>query len=157
MNSVPFLQDRRHIVTLIAALATEKTRVHAGSISAESSVWRYRQQTSIAFNNKTEGGFALDYEPRIAIGDLSSKPKVQKYHTLPEWRDLWSERFDWVVGYEGNNLVSCVATRPKKVSAADLKAAIEFEFDVPYPDGTRMGLAKMAKDAFETRKKKLAS
>lgn len=158
MNSVPFLQDRRHIVTLIAALSTEETSVHAGSVSANHE--RFFRQTGpsvVCGIDRSSGGFALDYEPRVIIGELSGKPKVQKFHTLAEWRELWAERFDWVVPYDSSGYVCCVAERPKKVPAADLKAAIEFEFDVPYPDGTRMGMVKLAKEAFATRKKVLNS
>ena len=154
MNSVPFLQDRRHIVTLIAALSTEETRVHAGSVSANHE--RFFRQTGpqvICGIDRSSGGFALDYEPRIIIGELSGKPKVQKFHTPAEWRELWAERFEYVDPYNGTNYVSCVAKRPLKISAADLTAAIEFEFDVPYPNGTRMGMVKEAKAAFAARKK----
>ena len=34
---------------------------------------------------------------------------------------------------------------------ARLRAAIEFEFDLPYPDGTRMDLVKCAMDSFSQR------
>lgn len=154
MNSVPFIQDRRHIVTLIAALATDETRVHAGSVSANHErFFRASGPSVVCGIDRSSGGFALDYEPRIVIGELSGKPKVQKFHTLAEWRELWAERFEWVEPYDSSGYVSCVAKRPKKISAADLKAAIEFEFDLPYPDGTRMGMAKAAKEAFAARKK----
>lgn len=157
MNSVPFIQDRRHIVNIIASLATEETTVHAGAISATSSSWRYQNETLIAHSNNKAGQFTLDYEPRVTIGELSGKPKVQKFHTLAEWRELWSEGFERVEIFETSELVMAKAKRPKKVSAADLKAALEFEFDVPYPDGKSLGLVKEAKAAWATRKKELDS
>ena len=49
-----------------------------------------------------------------------------------------------------NNInATCAAARP--VDAARLRAAIAFEFDLPYPDGTRMDLVKSAMDSFSKR------
>ena len=42
------------------------------------------------------------------------------------------------------------ATEPK-VDPAALAAALDFEFELPYPDGTRMGLSGRAREAFEHR------
>ena len=39
----------------------------------------------------------------------------------------------------------------KTLEPGKLRAAVEFEFNLPYPDGTRMGLAKEAIAAFEKR------
>jgi hypothetical protein len=158
MNSVPFEQDRLHIVNLIAALSTERTAVHASSVSVKSA--RYEGATTgniIDGGDTMSAGFRLDYEDNITVSDVSSKPKVQKFHTQNEWELLWRRGFSRVDGYYPTGLVAVVARKPKPVSAADLKAAIEFEFDVAYPDGTRMGLVKAAKEAFAARKKTLKS
>ena len=42
------------------------------------------------------------------------------------------------------------ATEPK-VNLQDLGEALDFEFDLPYPDGTTMGLSSRAREAFEKR------
>lgn len=34
---------------------------------------------------------------------------------------------------------------------AALAAALDFEFELPYPDGSRMGLSQRAREAFEHR------
>ena len=38
-----------------------------------------------------------------------------------------------------------------EIDPAALAAALDFEFELPYPDGTRMGLSQRARDAFEHR------
>jgi len=37
------------------------------------------------------------------------------------------------------------------VDPAALAAALDFEFELPYPDGSRMGLSQRAREAFEHR------
>ena len=44
---------------------------------------------------------------------------------------------------------ACASALP--VDKDKLRAAIEFEFDLPYPDGTRMDLVKSAMDSFSKR------
>ena len=38
-----------------------------------------------------------------------------------------------------------------KIDPAALAAALDFEFELPYPDGSRMGLSKRAREVFEHR------
>ena len=42
------------------------------------------------------------------------------------------------------------ATKPM-VDTARLAEALDFEFDLPYPDGTTLGLAERARKVFEKR------
>ena len=42
------------------------------------------------------------------------------------------------------------ATKPK-LDLEKLGEALEFEFNLPYPDGTTMGLSERARQAFEKR------
>jgi hypothetical protein len=51
--------------------------------------------------------------------------------------------------FSNNINAACASALP--VDPARLRAAIEFEFNLPYPDGTRMDLAKCAMDAFSQR------
>lgn len=152
LNSVPFLEDRRHIVTLLAALCGPKTAVHPTAVSTVSSRFaNHKAKAKAKAQDFTALGFELDYERNVILGELTGKPKVQKYHTLPEWRDLFLERFASVDAYmaQDETLVACVARKPLPIPAKDLRAAIEFEFDVPYPDGSRMGLVDEAVAAFQ--------
>lgn len=155
MNSVPFLQDRLHIVTLLAALCAAKTKVYVAAISTKAP--RYIVHTGTTYQSSRFAqslAFKLNYEPGVVIGDFmsSSLPKVQKFHTPREWHELWSTRFSWVHAREGAaDLVIATCKRPKPIVPADLRAAIEYEFDLPYPDGTRMGLVDEALAAFSNR------
>ena len=152
LNSVPFREDREHIAVLCAALCRPFTKVYACASSAGESGWR--QVNGKAFMNESNAGniaFRLDYEPGIRIGDFQDKPKVQKYHTEAEFRDLFGPFFRTVKvrDFSNNINATCAAARP--VDAARLRAAIAFEFDLPYPDGTRMDLVKSAMDSFSKR------
>jgi hypothetical protein len=115
LNSVPFREDREHIACLCAALCKPFTKVYACASSAGESGWR--QVTGKAFMNESNAGniaFRLDYEPGIRIGDFQDKPKVQKYHTVAEFRDLFGPLFRTVkVDDFSNNInAACASARP---------------------------------------------
>jgi hypothetical protein len=152
LNSVPFQRDREHIATICAALCGPHTGLYAVASSVKATGWRNANGNHLL--NATDGktiAFALDYEPGIRLGDFKEKPKVQKYHTPAEFYDLFSPHFESVqVRYQGNNVVAVCRT-PKPVDADRLHAALAFEFDLPYPDGSRMGLVEEAIAAFSCR------
>ena len=152
MNSVPFHEDRVKIVRLIAALSSRTTCVHA--IAAESKDTRWKQvESGQDYASAAENfGFALDYEPRIILDAFQVRPKVQKYHTIREWYDLWATGFHWVNAVsKGGTLCTVKCRSPKSFTPEQLAEAIEFEFDLPYPDGSRLGLVDEAKGAFGER------
>jgi len=152
LNSVPFREDREHIACLCAALCRPNTKVYACASSAGESGWR--QVNGKAFMNESNAGniaFRLDYEPGIRIGDFQDKPKVQKYHTVPEFKALFSPFFRSVkvADFSNNINAACASARP--IDKTKLRATIEFEFNLPYPDGTTMDLVQCAMDAFSQR------
>ena len=152
MNSVPFYQDRMHILRIIAALSGPRTKVYA--VSASTKQAGYRITAGAQFLNKGDASrlqFRLDYEPRVTIADFSETPKVQKYHTPDEWYALWKNQFEKVKVTESANNVECQCARPIKPTRSEIEAAVRFEFELPYPDGSRMGLADEALDAFLSR------
>jgi len=152
LNSVPFHEDRQHIVTLCTALCRPFTKVYACASSATETGWR--QVQGKAFMNESNAGnicFRLDYEPGIRLGDFQDKPKVQKYHTEKEFHSLFIPFFRSVKVAEMSNNVTAACASARAVDVARLAAAIEFEFDLPYPDGTRMDLVADAKAAFGKR------
>jgi hypothetical protein len=156
MNSVPFVGDRRHIVCILNALCHTTTRVYACAQAANSIGWRQAVGADpVDRDNGSSIRFRLDYEPRITLGEFSGMPKVQKYHLPREWYDLWAERFAAVKVTTAQNNVECVCTRARPVDSQALEAALAFEFDLPYPDGSRMGLVAYARDAFAARLDKL--
>jgi len=152
LNSVPFATDREHIAVILAALCRPETRVYACASSVSETGWR--QVNGKAFLNKSNSGniaFRLDYETGIRIGDFQEKPKVQKYHTEKEFRQLWTPFFRSVSVAELSNNVTAICSHALRVEPERLRAALEFEFDLPYPDGSRMGLVAEAKAAFGKR------
>lgn len=132
MNSVPFYEDRVHIVRLVSALASPKTAVDAVAFSKRSEAGRS------AFT--TAGGMKVSYSN-----------KTQKAHSLREWQQLWMIGFGVVDVGPWGSLACGRATRPQPVDGQLLADAIAFEFDLPYPDDLRLGLVDDARAAFEAR------
>lgn len=153
MNSVPFIEDRKHIVTLISSLCGPSTRVYCCAISASSTRAHTMVGNSRPPSHEKVGraSFVLDYEENVSIADISSLPKVQKFHKPREWYDLWSAGFQWVQSVKYADLVAAICKRPLPVDPAKLRAAVEFEFDLPYPNGSRVGLVDEALAAFSRR------
>lgn len=152
LNSVPFRADRQHIACICAALADDATRLYA--VASASNHINIKQLNGYhSLNERQSSGvlFQLDYEEGITLGDIATSPKVQKYHSQKEFYELFKEFFAAVKVDECNQNVQAICAKPRKVSAKRLKAAIEFEFDLPYPDGTRMGLVAEALAAFSNR------
>lgn len=87
----------------------------------------------------------------MSSGDFQDKPKVQKYHTEKEFHQLWTPLFRSVRVKEMSNNITAACAHARTVDPGRLREAIEFEFDLPYPDGTRMGLVEAAKAAFLQR------
>lgn len=154
LNSVPFYEDRLKIITIISALSSDRTTVYASAISTESDRWHNHAHGNIKKGHDTSsGGFPLDYEPRIIVADISMKPKVQKYHTEIEWKELWLNGFKYVDTFETakNGLVQAVCKKPRELDIDKLREALEFEFDLPHPHGKRLDLADKAKESFSKR------
>ncbi len=152
LNSVPFIADRRHIVRICAALCGPKTRLYAVASSTDQA--GFRQVNGSEFLNASDRScraFSLDYETGIRVGDFMDKPKVQKYHTASEFHGLFREFFGTVQVTLAVNNTQAVAVDPLPVDAEGLRESIAFEFDLPYPDGSRMGLVDEATAAFSKR------
>ena len=63
----------------------------------------------------------------------------------------WHEFFARVIVSESSTDVMCIADRPRPVSQERLVAALRHEFNLPYPDGSRMELTAEALEAFRKR------
>jgi hypothetical protein len=95
--------------------------------------------------------FRLEYEGGISLGDFQARPKVQKYHSQREFYELFRPFFNRVQVKEKAANVTAICGDPAPADPQKLRKAIEFEFDLPYPDGSRMGLVKEAKAAYGKR------
>jgi len=155
-NSIPFYEDRIHVVTIVSALSNERTKLHTCAICTESDRWYNHTRGDLRKSHDTSsGGFSLDYEPRIIVSDIALKPKVQKYHTEIEFRVLLENGFKHVDTFltTKSGLVQAVAKTPKPLNIDALRAAIEFEFNVPHPGNIRLDMVEPAKRAFSERLK----
>ena len=95
--------------------------------------------------------FDLDYEPNTIMGDIGNHPKVQKGHTEEEMREIFAPCFEKVRRLELIDKFWYVEVERPVLDLEALAAALDFEFELPYPDGTRMGLSQRAREAFEHR------
>ncbi|HBM91018.1 MAG TPA: hypothetical protein DD400_03965, partial [Rhodospirillaceae bacterium] len=152
LNSVPFKKDREHIACLCAALCGPKTRLYAVASARSHANWKNLAGCNqISERRLKECLFRLDYEGGISLGDFQSKPKVQKYHSQKEFYELFQPFFERVQVGERVHNVTAICAHPKPINPTQLKAAFAFEFDLPYPDGNRMGLVDQATQAYEKR------
>lgn len=149
-NSVPFMRDRMHIAHILAALAGENAPVYLWTMSTKHTTY---YDTSRVYHSETAGKtikFKLEYEPGIALGDYSKRPKVQKYHTEQEIVKILLPAFKKVQTKIINANVASIA-QCARLNIEALRAAIDFEFELPYPGKERMGLSKYAKECFSKR------
>ena len=153
MQSVPFKSDREQIVTLLSALCYPDTPCYAvlkhvsnpafGSTMSRGSAVKQHAQLVV---------FVADWEKGTTLGDVASgNPKAQKFHTEAEARALMGAEFAQLDITMGVFNVQIIATKPLRPRWEKLEAAIRFEFDLPYPDGSTMGLVDAALEAFRRR------
>lgn len=152
LNSVPFPADRAHIVTICAALASRETQLFAVARSRADATWQGITTGGVLSDN-TRGmtGFPLESEDGAIIGDVPNVPKIQKYFGSREFYDLFRQRFETVSIGRHMNAVTAWCADPLPIDIAALRAALLFEFDLPYPGGRRMGLADRALKVFSQR------
>jgi hypothetical protein len=156
LNSVPFLEDRLHIVRLLAELAYPGGMLYtcsAGTKQAGAMIIRGKQLANRVDASRLN--FALGYEPRVSLGDFNATPKVQKYHTATEFQELVGTGFAGVRISENSNNVNAAAFRPRDLPWSDIEAAIRFEFDLPYPGDRSLGMVSDAIEAFRQRRQLL--
>jgi len=155
LNSVPFQADREHVVRIVSALSGPDTVLYAGAISRSSD--RYYAAMGMKDNisnheTQFDSSFAAGYEEGVVVSDLMKHPKVQKYFSLDEWKELWLLGYSDVRTYffKPNQLVQAVARAPLPIDPVKLGEAIRFEFELPFPDGT-LDRSEQALDAFARR------
>lgn len=153
LNSVPFESDRRHIAALTAALCGPKSFLRVSTMSVNNYAFQEVDGYECkAGSHSRISAFALEYEEGVTLGDFQRKPKVQKFHTAEELASLFDPYFRSLDVYEVDGQLFLTARNPiPDAIKPDLQAAIEFEFDLPYPDGSRMGLVDEAKAAYSQR------
>lgn len=144
LNSVPFPEDRMAVLVIVHALSNLKTVVYGTCRDISDFHYEYGGIRQANY-------FVFDSEPGVRLGDAIANPKIQKFHEKEEMAQqlgmLWKTSDFW----PGGNIFYWRAKNPKRVNLKVLAKALEIEFDLPYADGTRMGLVDEAKKAFGKR------
>jgi hypothetical protein len=144
LNSVPFPRDRMAVLAIVHALSDTDTTVYGTCRDISDFTYEYSGIRQANY-------FVFDSEPGVRLGDAIANPKIQKFHSQQEadqqFRLLWNKRDFW----PGGNVFYFRLGAPKRINPKVLAQALEFEFDLPYADGTRMNLVAEAKLAFGKR------
>lgn len=148
-NSVPFMADRKQIAVIAAALCAPDGMVVCWCQSNKAPQFVNTKKKFLAAEKVLT--FDLDYEPNTILGDIGAHPKVQKGHTEEEMRAIFAPCFRTVKRLEMITKFWYMEAADPIVDPAALAAALDFEFELPYPDGSRMGLSQRAREAFEHR------
>lgn len=152
LNSIPFASDREHVVRICAAIASSKTTCYA--VASSDKHIDLKNLKAKFLNQRMEQlcKMVLNYEENVMMGDMQDKPKVQRYHTPEQFYDLFKTSWGKVqVRYDTSTNVAATAKDPLPVDPVKLRETIEFEFDLPYPDGSTLGLVDEALEAFSAR------
>lgn len=152
LNSVPFMEDRKVIATICSALCGPRTVLYAWATGHNHASLIGSQAKYLDHRSTSSCTFSLNYEPGIVLGDFQDKPKVQKYHSPQEFYDIFKPSFEKVDSREIGDCVAATCTGPI-VDPVRLRKALEFEFNLPYPDGSTMDRVHQAIAAFEKRLK----
>ena len=144
-NSIPFPKDRMSVMAIVHSLCYSDTSVYGTCRDISDFNYEYGGIRQANY-------FVFDSEPGVRLGDAIASPKVQKFHTQKEidkqFQYFWNKRDYW----KGGNVFYWRCQAPKRVNPTVLSQALEFEFGgLPFSDGTVMGLAKEAKQAFSKR------
>ena len=148
-NSVPFMEDRKQIATIVAALCYPAGKVVCWCQTNKSA--QFMQTKHKYASGEKMLTFDLDYEPNITLGDISRLPKAQKGHTEEEMRSIFAPRFERINRLEAMGGYWYLEASGPRLDIGALADALDFEFDLPYQDGTRMGMTARAREAFENR------
>lgn len=146
LNSVPFARDRMVVLSIVHALSTKDTVIYGTCRDISDFNYEYGGIRNANY-------FVFDSEPGVRVGDIVKNPKLQKFHTQEEadamFKRLWNKSEFW----PGGNVFYYKLSSPKGVNPDVLSRALELEFDMPYADGTTLGLVAKAKQVFGQRLK----
>lgn len=144
MNSVPFPEDRLMVLAIVNALSRRETAVYGTCRDISDFDYEYG-------GIRNAGFFVFDSEPGVRLGDIASRPKLQKFMSQEE-ADGYFKRFWLTTEYwKGGNVFFFKLSNPLRPNPAVLGKALEFEFNLPFRDGSTLNLVKEAKEAFGKR------
>lgn len=139
LNSVPFPEDRNHILRIVAALCGPDTLVSAAARGIKSSAWAGIQSEAASYRGSRACYFPMKMEQGTTLGDLAVSPKLQKFFEEDEWKALWERHFGMVQTGLVGGMVTARCRKPLFLHPRDLAESLRFEFNLPYPDGETHG------------------
>jgi ParB-like chromosome segregation protein Spo0J len=149
-NSVPFPEDREHMMTIFQALCCRGAKLFLLTLkdtSLKSTLFKNGDNKTSRMNRF----IMLDSEPGTFVGSILTRPKVQKHHSREELIAQGNRYFHRTTYNSANGSshgIECASSR--EIDPERLVRALEFEFDLPYPNNKRMGLQDKAIAAFST-------
>lgn len=145
LNSVPFLKDRLCVLAIVHALCTRATVVYGTCRDISDYNYEYGGIRNANY-------FTFDTEPGVRLGDVMRNPKLQKFETQDSARQMFQRFWKGIEFWPGGNIFYFKLTAPVTPNLKALGEALQFEFgDLPFSDGSTMGLAEEAKAAFGKR------
>lgn len=152
LNQVPFEMDRFRVVTLAHALCSPSTTAYVSTLGTHASAWRTfesgRMSSRTLQTDLRVGGF----EPHTQVTSLGQgRVMIQKWHSEEELRHLLGQLWSTLVVHKPSDSFFVEASNPRPIRASLVRRMIEHEFDLPWPDGSRMGMVDEAKAAFSQR------
>jgi hypothetical protein len=144
LNSIPFPRDRMCALAIVHALCGINTVVYGTCRHISDFTYEYSGIRQANY-------FVFDSEPGVRLGDALYNPKIQKFHSEEEFDTIAKNLWNTVDTWPGGNVFYWRLSSPKRVNLKVLREALHFEFNLPYQDGTTMGLADKAIQCFSNR------
>jgi len=144
LNSVPFPEDRLMVLAIVHALCTRATAVYGSCRDIGDFSYEYGGERRSVY-------FTMDGEPGVRIGDIASCPKLQKFTSHEEARAMFSRFWKTIELWPNGNIFMFKLTNPIVANLKALGQSLDFEFNLPFLDGSRMDLAREARMAFARR------
>lgn len=143
MNSIPFPEDRLMVLSIVHSLSSKDTSVYG--------TCRDMSDFDYEYGGVRNGNyFVWDTEPGVRLGDVSSRPKLQKFMTQDEARGYFSRFWKTIEFWKGGNVFYFKLSDPMAPNLKALRQSLEFEFNLPFTEG-RLGLVDEALAAFSKR------
>lgn len=138
LNSIPHHKDRMAYLCILAAMSKMKTTVFLGT-----------QPVNVLEGNSINHHLRLNgVEKNMTLGNSSKFFKAQKFFYPEELEKMAKVFFSKVemVAVDPNIFIKC--SMPKRPNPALLRESLDLEFNLPYADGSTMGLNEKAKAIF---------
>ncbi len=157
LNQVPFEEDRFRVLSLVRALCGPETTAYISTMHRGEPSWRTYQKGK---QRPVFRGGEFEYVDLLVAGPedgtyvssmASGRAMIQKFHDPEELRHLCSQLWRSVEITKGSKHVHARCSDALPLRRALVVKMIEHEFDLPWPDGERLGMVAEAKAAFSKR------